>query len=195
VGETGAAGELGFDINDRFVTEDCRLFVRAWARWRGGKLVPSRHDIDLGDIASILSQVGIIEVRSKTEAYIRLVGTSAQELTGSELTGQNWINIAPPEQRAQRGDRLWQLVTNPCASWAIAAGVMQSGFSISTEFAAFPVAPDDSSSMPQIMGCFRPVSSDELRRNVDDPLETVRSEQYVFLDIGAGIPENAAELI
>ena len=156
--------------------------------------MPGRKDIDLTDIASILSQVGIIEVRSRTEAFIRLVGTSARDISGTELTGQNWLNLAPPEQREMRGERLWRLVTVPCGSWAVAASVMRSGIAVATEFAAFPVAPEGESTMPQIMGCFRPIVAETVRRPSDDTLDNVRSDQYRFLDIGAGIPEHADTL-
>jgi hypothetical protein len=191
----GTTGQLEFDVDQTFQSEDCRQFVCAWNRWRGDKTVPDRKDIDLADIASILSQVGIIEVRSRTEAFIRLVGTSARDISGAELTGQNWINLAPPEQRQMRGERLWRLVTVPCGSWAVAASVMRSGIAVATEFAAFPVAPDDDTAMPQIMGCFRPIAEENYRRQTGDTLDNVRSEQYRFLDIGAGVPEDADALM
>ena len=179
---------FGFCVDEVFQTKECRHFARIWDRCRRGKLMPNRSDIDIEDLAPLVSQVTIIEVRSRYEARVRLVGTSVRDVTGSEVTGQNWIDMAPEEQREERAERVHRHIELPCGSRTVTGTELRSGLVIMTEFAAFPILPNKDGFPPQIIGCFHPLTDNYLSPDAGTGLAASNPNYFAYLDIGAGTP-------
>jgi hypothetical protein len=93
-----------------------RQFAEQWRRWRGDRLLPRRGDIELGSIRRLLGSVMLFEVQAPETVLVKVAGTALREHYGYELTGKNYVELAPPERQATRRFRMWQSVTRPCGS-------------------------------------------------------------------------------
>jgi PAS domain len=72
-----------------------------WRRKSGGKLLPSRADIDPIDIPTLLPHVMLVEVLSSGRYRYRLIGTENTEAQGVHATGRYLDEVLPgPEYKA-----------------------------------------------------------------------------------------------
>ncbi|WP_374649754.1 PAS domain-containing protein [Dongia sp.] len=68
---------------------DIRLVFDYWQRKCAGRRMPSRADIDPGDLRRFLPQITLVDVVDDTRRYVyRLVGTREVELRGYDPTGK-----------------------------------------------------------------------------------------------------------
>ena len=75
-------------------TEHCHPDIRAmyhyWLGKKGQRAMPSRRDIDPGEIKRFLPHVTLVDVVDDERRYVyRLVGTKEVELRGNDPTGQS----------------------------------------------------------------------------------------------------------
>ncbi|MBL8708248.1 MAG: PAS domain-containing protein [Rhodospirillaceae bacterium] len=75
-------------------TEHCHPDIRAmyhyWLGKKGQRTMPSRRDIDPGEIKRFLPHVTLVDVVDDERRYVyRLVGTKEVELRGNDPTGQS----------------------------------------------------------------------------------------------------------
>ncbi len=122
---------------------ECRRFAHAWQSWRGGSLVPQRHNVHIEDIANLLHLVSVIEIVSPHEANFRLAGTVLCQAMGIELTGLNYFDFTTPEERDARAARTCHLVDHPCRSHFLFPILYRTGRTVPTEILTFPVWPDN----------------------------------------------------
>ncbi|MBT5194373.1 MAG: PAS domain-containing protein [Rhodospirillaceae bacterium] len=177
------------ELLEHIQSEDCRAFVEAWQKWRGSDLVPRRAQVRLDDIAPQLPWLSLLEVKSKAEAIYRLSGSLIDETLGINLTGKNFIETAPPEQRALRGERTWAVATAPCGSLFQIPIEYTSGRRLPSEIISLPVAPDDPGAAMQTFSICAIADNTLVERPSIAPGHIPMSQEYRFIDIGAGIPD------
>lgn len=69
---------------------DVRLVQAYWDGKRAGRLMPSRADIDPGDIRRLLPHIILVDVVADARRFVyRLVGTKQAELRGRDPTGKS----------------------------------------------------------------------------------------------------------
>ena len=100
---------LGFDraatqtlIAGLDLTPANRGVMETWlSLWCGNEL-PDRRQLNPADLKRNLSHLAIFDVVPGVSVTVRLAGTSFGSVLGMELTGQDWIALAPENHRAGR---------------------------------------------------------------------------------------------
>lgn len=185
---------LNFDVEAMIRSEGCRRFARLWQQWRGAELVPARAAVRPRDMPDLLPHIVIVEVRSETEAILRLVGTAMRDMTGVELTGLNWIDLSPGQERAVRGRRMVLETSHPCGGVTVTSLANSRGGFTEVEYIVFPVTPNDPDNPPQLLALIQPLARKFEMTPIEAPadLAVPFTEQVRFLDIGAGVPDDEA---
>ena len=183
-GETGGLklGELP-KLPDKLLE-----FAAAWRNWRGDAMLPSRGQIKLDEIGRLLPRVMVLEVLSPGEALFRLVGTAYLELFGVELTGLNFVDLATPENRAMRGERLWAMATTPCGSYMSSPDPNPGRVDNILHTLTLPVQPEQPDQPMQFFGLTYGTMQMNLSDNYDEDLLKRLANQFNYIDIGAGLP-------
>lgn len=88
--------------------------LRKWTQWRGAEIAPKRSQVLIEELGEALPQVVMVEFTSPEECHFLLVGSGLVHLQGLELTGQNFYDMALPEERELRMRRLRALEQQPC---------------------------------------------------------------------------------
>lgn len=161
--------------------------LAAWTRWRGDKLLPARSDMNLSDIKDLLPLITLQEWVSRYDVRFKVVGTMVRDLLGYELTGANYIDIAPPEHREIRAERIEILVSRPCGTLFTYTHRMPSGLLVQAETLSFPIDPDQPGKPRMILT--HTAATGDLTAHPpgrDAPLAVM--EDHWFIDIGAGAP-------
>lgn len=179
---------------DDLTTRECRAFAKAWQSWRGADLVPRRSAARIEDIHTLMPLISIIEVISPEVAKFRLAGTALCDAMGIELTGLNYFEFATPEERAVRAARTCELVAQPCGSHFLFPIAFKTGRTVPAEVLSLPVLPDDPSAPPQIFGISVLMEGLRLEETAAEPNQLPMVEGFQFVDIGAGVPDDALDL-
>jgi hypothetical protein len=69
--------------------------------WHGNEL-PDRRRLNPADLKQNLSHLALFDVVPGTSVTVRLAGTGFGTVLGMELTGQDWLALAPESHRASR---------------------------------------------------------------------------------------------
>lgn len=173
-------------------SEDSRTFLRAWHRWRGDNLLPRRSDFHLADIKPLLPRLLLLEVRSAREIVFRLAGTMVRARVGAELTGRNFIDLARPEERAERARLLLAEVAQPCGAVMIYPLAYPSGYEAPVEVVSVPVEPNQPHEAKLVLALFTELfkPEGEIPASIDQHLAP--GKRVSFFDIGGGVPSITA---
>jgi hypothetical protein len=178
-------------LPDDLRSQDSAAFIRAWNRWRGDRLLPSRRDFDLGSIKRLLPRVILLEIRSPTEVAFRLAGTWVTRVLGVELTGRNYLELGNPADRKERAELLFAEVAQPCGAVMIYPMHYASGRAAPVEVISAPVVGDEPTDPPLVFALL----TELVPNGYPEPLapELARQlptgRQLRFFDIGAGTPD------
>jgi hypothetical protein len=186
------------DKNDPITLDDLHWlpdelveFAAAWRRWRGDQLLPRRSNVKRKEISRILPRVMVLEVISPDEARFRLVGTSYLEIFGVELTGLNFVNLVPPEDREVRGGRLLAMVNTPCGSYMATPDPNTSSTGNVLHTLSLPVLPNIPDKPMQFFGItFGTKPMQSTSKYGADLLKNL-ADRFTYIDIGAGLPNIA----
>jgi hypothetical protein len=163
-------------------------FVAAWLRWRGEKLLPRRADVDLGSIRRLLGSVILFELRTPDTVMVKVAGTQLREHYGFELTGTNYVELAPQAQRPTRQYRMWQSVSRPCGSRLVREHRVQTGRVTLAEVVSVPLDGDRPAAPRMLLAHVRPYTVRYESGQPADESTFVIAGEFTFLDIGAGVP-------
>ncbi|MDQ7248719.1 PAS domain-containing protein [Dongia sedimenti] len=84
-------------LDDPEVDADLNLAFEYWQQKRGGRLAPTRADIDPVDIAPLLPRVTLVDVSTDPIDFrFRLAGTGLFKIHGAELTNKRALDLNPP---------------------------------------------------------------------------------------------------
>ena len=101
-GRTGRAARAQVDavelrLDDPDLDSDLRFALDYWREKRGGRLAPTRGDIDPVDIAPLLPRVMLVDVSGDPVDFrFRLAGTGLFKIHGAELTNKRALDLEPP---------------------------------------------------------------------------------------------------
>ena len=173
---------------DRLTLETLR-FAEAWSRWRGGRMLPRRSDMRLAEIKQLLPLVSLLEVRSPTDVVFRVAGSRLRDYLGADLTGNNYVELAPESFRPIRIWRLQQQITWPCGTLFIYPHRFPSGHVAPAEVISLPVEDGRAGKPPMLLSVVTPLTE----RSEDPPAPGQRqvyfAAEFAFIDLGAGIPD------
>jgi hypothetical protein len=89
------AMELRLDAPD--LDADLKFALDYWFQKRGGRLAPTRADIDPVEIAPLLPRVMLVDVSTDPVDFrFRLAGTGLFRIHGAELTNKRALDLEPP---------------------------------------------------------------------------------------------------
>jgi hypothetical protein len=84
-------------LDDPDLNSDLKFVLDYWSRKRGGRLAPTRADIDPADMASLLPRVMLVDVSADPLDFrFRLAGTGLFRIHGAELTNKRALDLEPP---------------------------------------------------------------------------------------------------
>ena len=150
--------------------------------------MPTRVDVDLRDVVDLLPKMLVVEIRSVEIAILRLAGAGFREHFGIEITGLNFIDMAPAAERSKRGYRQRAMSRYPCGSRSVITAQGPSGKVSTVEIAAFPVQPFNVGDPPHLFAVAQMLQHDYLPSEENGDLTVPGSNEFCFLDIGAGLP-------
>jgi len=168
--------------------EACRILFNHWNEIRAGALVPRRSQLDPARLITILPQIQIVEVQSRSVIHCKLVGTGLRDLFGFDYTGRNFIEMAPADGRRTRSYRATLVVQQPCASIFRGTVPFRSGARAPACGVSLPLLPDRAGGNPLVVAAIALVAD---RGWINEPRDGTigMPEHFAFLDIGAGIPD------
>ncbi|MDP7548835.1 MAG: PAS domain-containing protein [Alphaproteobacteria bacterium] len=179
---------------DDLTTRECRDFAQAWQDWRGTELIPRRFEVRIEEIVELLPLMTVMEVISPEAATFRLAGTALSEGLGFELTGHNYFDMAPPDTRALRVARTWQVATQPCGSLFLCSIIYQSGRAVPSEVLTLPIWPNEPSVRPHLFAVSMALEETRMEGPASEANQLPIGEGYQFIDIGAGLPDASLDL-
>jgi hypothetical protein len=167
------------------------VYAQAWLAWRGERVLPRRADLDLRAIRHLLPTVMLFEVPTPDMMLVRVAGTGLREHFGFELTGRNYIELAPPEQRATRRHRTWASIRTPCGSRLVREHKLTGGRVTLAEVVSLPFDGDGPDAPRLLLSHVAPYAN-RYDPNVEPAVETFGiAGDFTFLDLGVGVPDSS----
>lgn len=167
-----------------------REFEALWRALPREGLVPPRSAFAPARAAKFLRNLMLVEGPGPNRPALtfRLVGDALTELIGVNLTGLNYLDFIPDEQRAEALEAGRLICNHPCGIWQLNPVHFDRGISQIIEATIFPLGPG-ADGVPLMLGCLvflqqtmQPVPA------VDKAVNAETSAVYEFIDIGAGVP-------
>lgn len=169
------------------LSEDSRLFLAAWNRWRGGKMLPCRSDMDITTIARLMPRVVLLEISGPERMIFRLAGGEIEQYLGQRLQGRDYVAMAEPDHQARRARMMWRMMSQPCAAVNVYRFADPDGSRRLIQVCGAPILADEPGAPIQLLAV-----ASNLRRLgwgegsiPHDPSAT----GLCFIDIGAGLPQ------
>jgi hypothetical protein len=139
-------------------------------------------------LGAALGHVTVLDAFSPEQVVFRLFAGWHGELVSRDLTGQNYIDLAPEDERPLRKKRVWDLVSTPCGGLGDTIVVRRSGLATPFKSLMLPVAPISRLEPMKLFAAAdiygeRPRIGDE----TDDPAPLAHA--YTYVDVGSGVPE------
>jgi hypothetical protein len=164
-----------------------------WMEIRKDRIMPGPEDIDPKALVELLPYFRMLRWESEDALVFRIYGSALAEVVGFDLTGMN--SFAEGDYAGKREDiaRLKLMHAQPCGLLLWRDIPRADGSFCTSEFINLPVSAD-ADGCNRIVGTIVPckeVAETDLHFSLTRPL-TVR--RAVFIDIGAGVPDEAAAL-
>lgn len=154
-------------------------------------MAPRRGDIELSDIARHLHWLSVLEIRSPDEMIFRLVGSAINATRGRELTGTSLRDLSRDEDWPRRSAINVALAAYPCGlSFRVLFGY-SIGPPVYSEYVCLPVLADRDDAPRQLFTIRQPVENVTLRLPQLDPVYNQVGDENRFVDLGAGVPDEA----
>ncbi len=154
---------------------------------RAGGAVPSRAHFNPADVVPILPFIYLLERKRPDYIEVRLCGTALDEISGVSITGHNYLDVCPPEDRDLYMTVTHQTLAVPCAVRLTRDVTFLNGRTYQLTSLGFPLA--DANGLPRYsVGIM--LSSRILRREDMYNGTVLRSvlKNLEYLDIGYGTP-------
>ncbi len=152
-----------------------------------GTLMPSRDSLQPNKIKALLPHVFMSELTGDRQVVIRLTGTVLDMISAQNLTGMNYLDICPEDERDQYWDISKNVAYQPCAHWMVRDVTFVDGKGFRLEGVTYPMVARDPKNrmLIGIMGANRNTDFDG-RTGVGFIRSKIRESK--FLDLGAGLP-------
>lgn len=157
---------------------------------RDGALCPEKKDFSPVKLGKYLSSVVLYERMDSSRVIVRVAGTNIREFLGSEITGQNLIDIFPPEFVRAYITYYDNLAAHPCAGMVERPMRATGGAAYLIKSIQLPLA-DEKGDVRYFLGISQ---SSNLPKQFTDfrsaAMTASRNLEIQYHDIGAGTPDN-----
>lgn len=127
-----------------------RALAEHWLSLWPGDALPPRAALSPAKIKPFLPNMVMLEVVPQTRVTIRLAGTAVTKALGMELTGQDWVALAPKSYRAER-----LRILSTVARGAIGIGHRRIQMALAGDYTCeeilLPFAPEPSGAYPVLV--------------------------------------------
>ncbi|MBT4486784.1 MAG: PAS domain-containing protein, partial [Rhodospirillaceae bacterium] len=161
----------------------------AWRSWRAEGVLPRRASMRIEDIKALLPGIAILELNSPDELVFRLAGTMMSETLGFELTGANYLDFAPPSDKANRAARAMRQGQQPCGAHFILPMPFSSGRVVMSEVLSLPILPNEDGRAMQLITMNSALEDTKAKLPTAHSKRFAMADEFRFVDIGAGTPE------
>lgn len=170
-----------------------RELLAWWLEAQRGRAMPDPEDVDPRALVELLPYFRMLRWEGEDQLVFRIFGSALSEAAGFDLAGLN--SIAPFDYAGREDDiaRLKLMHSHPCGLLLHRDLTRPDGSVYMCEFMNLPVT-GGAEGMNRVVGTITPCSAFDERKldfSLQKPL-TVR--RAVFIDIGFGLPEEAARL-
>ena len=175
------------NIDERFAScPNCQNFLAIWQQWRGDQTIPTRSDIRPESLGSTMGAITILEVEAPERLIIRMVSTGIETIIKESKVGQNYVDLASPEDREERIQRHQRLVNTPCGALSLVTVNSEEGYSSELRSLILPVAKDEELK-PTYLYTANDLISDLRWKDRSDAVLSELASEYEFIDIGCGL--------
>ena len=181
-------------LEDHLQSAPARALLKKWTDWRGTEIAPKRSQILIEELGEALPHVVMVEFTSPEKCRFLLAGSGLVNLQGLDFTGLNFYDMAAPDERDLRMRRLHEAENQPCGTYSIQPGTSSEGAYLSTELTAFPIFPDEPGGAMRCLCVSVPLVTVSHQSPVQDSQIIRIAEEFRYIDIGAGVPDETAEL-
>lgn len=190
----GSKNRTSERLENHLQSNPASILLEKWIEWRGPELAPKRSQIIIEELGEALPQIVMVEFTSPEECRFLFAGSGLVHLQGLEITGLNFYDLALPEERGLRMRRLQGLAQKPCGSYSIQPGTLSAGGAVRTELLALPVFPDAAGNPLRGIAVSTPLNDPKHQMPVQESRVIRVAEEFRYIDIGAGIPDEDATL-
>lgn len=158
---------------------------------RAGGAVPARAQFNPADVVPILPFIYLLERKRPDYIEVRLCGTALDEISGVSITGHNYLDVCPPEDRDLYMTVTHQTLAVPCAVRLTRDVTFLNGRTYQLTSLGFPLA--DADGLPRFsVGVM--LSNRILRRQDMYNGAVLRSDlkNLEYIDIGYGTPKGGS---
>jgi len=171
-----------------FETAPCHAMLRHYLAARGARRLLPHAELDPARLAPLLPNLLIFELSSAELFRVRLAGTAFRYWFGRDLTGQNWLDVSHPLDRAARQRRVPVAALQPCGlrsrTWQFRDGLPRRQF----EALTLPLAPRQPEGPPVMLLALGEAGRDDEALSTPLDLEAMRRVDWSFVDLGHGVP-------
>lgn len=175
------------DLPGVVLSKGCQRIVQAWCAWRGGRLLPGKADMDLGELAEFMPWLALLEVAGPDEARLRVAGSGLRDVYGTDMIGRNLKEITAPEDWPRRSARYMAQVSRPCGTYYFRRHTLPDGRTVSYETVALPVEAEEG--VRQMLCIIMPLRQWQTLGRPAAPHLIPMPTAFQYVDIGAGIPD------
>ncbi|PKQ09607.1 MAG: hypothetical protein CVT73_01755 [Alphaproteobacteria bacterium HGW-Alphaproteobacteria-12] len=143
-------------------------------------------------IAPILPFMVILEAK-EMDVVFRLVGTGIVTHQGVDVTGKHYSDFTTPERALAAVARIGACHKNRCGFVSVHAEEYGRGLASEVEVTGLPLQSGDGGGQTMILAVIPTNRILAKRRN--EPLFLRPATYFEFIDLGAGVPEDAAYII
>ena len=168
-----------------------RAFEALWRSLPRDGLIPPRSAFDPARAGAFLRNLILVEGPGPEQQWLkfRLVGDALTQRIGVNLTGADYLDFLPAEQRAESLEAGRLICSHPCGIWQLNPVHFERGFSQTVEATIFPLGPA-SDGAPLMLGCLEFLAKSLAPvPTIDKAVTAETSAIYDFIDIGAGVPK------
>ena len=184
--ERFAAAIAMSEAKDRLVK-----FLEIYEEARQTKLVPTRDDLGLRQLARFLPDITIMERPEPGKVIYRLMGTAVAERMGADLTGQNFLDYLKDAERARNDLGLGFVSDIPCGTFAMYDNQYASGVLSRNESMMLPIDAGSGEAPYQILGMHLTQNPFQYGEEQGQSVIAVKWRDGMVIDLGRGLPDPA----
>lgn len=165
-------------------------FLKVWQRWRGERPLPTRDDVRPEMLGASITGITVFEVKSPDCVVYRKSCSMLDDLRRNRITGKNYIDMAPTEQRQTRVSRLNNILNLPCGGLGWINSVLSDGVSVDIQTLLLPVTGNTPTDHGFIYVGVDLIS--DKNWDSDATFETAPvATRFEYVDIGFGLPDDS----
>lgn len=166
---------------DRFATYWRTLQKASWAA------IPLRSQFDPAQIVQILPYVYMLERKSPKNILVRVCGTALDQISGTSITGRNYLDVCPKEDRQLYAELTHQVLAKPCAALLERDVTFLNNKTFSLTSQGFPLA--DADGIPRYtVGLMIPNRTMRTNDMQNGTVLSSRLKKLTYIDVGFGVP-------